>query len=480
MIADRATTFLARCAFVLAGLLAPGAQAATITINNLSQAGVGFNEPMPAAPVGGNPGTTLGEQRLNAFRHAAAIWAARLDSKVEIIIDADMLPLPCNANSAVLGQSLAEGLVRNVPGAAKADTWYPVALANKLIGRDYTPGDIGHDIYALFNSELGGPGCLVGSPFYLGLDGQHGTAIDLVEVLMHEFGHGLGFSVNPTNTLSGARADDSPSIWEHFMVDSTTNKRWLDMTDAERQASAVNPRHVAWSGANVLADAPKVLKAGIPQLTIAGSAAGSAAGVYLVGGASFGPPLSTIPSVVGQVMPIAAQAGGTGPGCEPFTAANALAVKGNVALIDRGVCNFSVKVQNAQDAGAIAVLIAENVPSDPPLDLGGTSATVQIPSLRIGQAAGIALKMQLQRRSRTSSGVLATLSFNTSVLAGVDVLGRPLLYTPNPFVAGSSVSHWDTVAFPNLLMEPNINVDLVQFVSAPHDLTLELLRDIGW
>ena len=42
------------------------------------------------------------------------------------------------------------------------------------------------------------------------------------------------------------------------------------------------------------------------------------------------------------------------------------------------------------------------------------------------------------------------------------------------------MSHYDTLAFPNLLMEPAINGDLPQKVQAPFDLTFELLQDTGW
>ena len=42
------------------------------------------------------------------------------------------------------------------------------------------------------------------------------------------------------------------------------------------------------------------------------------------------------------------------------------------------------------------------------------------------------------------------------------------------------MSHFDTVAFKNLLMEPAINADLTHKLKAPDDLTLELLRDVGW
>ena len=66
---------------------------AQFIIVNLNAAGVGFNDPTPAAPVGGNTGTTLGEQRLIAFQHAASIWSARLDSNVPIRIRAQFTSL---------------------------------------------------------------------------------------------------------------------------------------------------------------------------------------------------------------------------------------------------------------------------------------------------------------------------------------------------------------------------------------------------
>jgi hypothetical protein len=47
-------------------------------------------------------------------------------------------------------------------------------------------------------------------------------------------------------------------------------------------------------------------------------------------------------------------------------------------------------------------------------------------------------------------------------------------------VSGSSISHYDTIASRNLLMEPAINPDLTHRVKAPDDLTFELLRDVGW
>src|SRR5438093_1326724 len=72
----------------------PSAIAATITIVNGDDPGEGFNDPTPAAPVGGNPGTTVGAQRLYVFQQAARIWGGILPSSVEIRARAKFDPRP--------------------------------------------------------------------------------------------------------------------------------------------------------------------------------------------------------------------------------------------------------------------------------------------------------------------------------------------------------------------------------------------------
>ena len=78
---------LALAAAVLA-MPAPAAASAHITIVNADGPNEGFNDPTPAAPVGGNPGTTKGQQRLIAFQFAADLWGAALDSNIDIQIRA--------------------------------------------------------------------------------------------------------------------------------------------------------------------------------------------------------------------------------------------------------------------------------------------------------------------------------------------------------------------------------------------------------
>src|SRR5437899_9984703 len=94
-------------------LATTSAFAAHLVIRNTNLAGVGFNDTTAATPVGGNAGTTIGQQRLNVFQRAADIWGALLDSKIDIPVDASFASLDCSATSAVLGQASATKIVRN-------------------------------------------------------------------------------------------------------------------------------------------------------------------------------------------------------------------------------------------------------------------------------------------------------------------------------------------------------------------------------
>jgi hypothetical protein len=162
---------------------------------------------------------------------------------------------------------------------------------------------------------------------------------------------------------------------------------------------------------------------------------------------------------------------GAAPTSDACTAlVNGAQVAGKIAIVDRGVCAFTVKVKACQDVGAIGVIVADNAAGAPPAGLGGTDATITIPSVRVTQADGVTLKAQI------ASGLNVTLMTDPALLAGADPAGRVMLYTPNPYQSGSSVSHFDVSATPNLLMEPAINPELTSSV----DLTRYAFEDIGW
>ena len=441
---------------------------ATIVIFNDDGPGVGFNDTTAVAPVGGNTGTTLGQQRMIAAQAAANIWGASLVSGPTITIRATWqdMSASCTPTSGTLASAgNNSNIFRNFSGA-EPGFWYGNALANALSNLDRNGA--AHELNAQFNVNIGTPGCFATASWYYGLDNNHGAnGIDLINVMLHEFAHGLGFQTFTNRTNGFQVGSDTqgqggfPSIYDRYLFDNTTGKSWPQMTNAERVASAINTGNLVWVGPQVVADVPKVVS-GTPQLRV-NSPAGIA-GNYQVGTASFGPGLSpggTTADVV-QTSPT--------DGCSVITNS----VSGKIALIDRGNCNFTVKTKNAQNAGATGVIIVDNVSAPTPPGMGGTDNTIFIPAVSITQANGNTIKAQL------TGGVNARLLADTSTLAGVDANGRPLLYAPNPLESGSSVSHWDLSLLPNQVMEPNVAGDLLHVVVPPRDLTYSLFRDLGW
>src|SRR5450830_4401 len=438
---------------LFAALVAGPVSAANIVIVNTDPAGTGLNDPSSVTPVGGNTGTTLGQQRLIVFQQAAAIWGSLLTSTVTIQVSASFAALTCSATTGVLGSTYAYSVYSDFSGAPLAGTWYVKALANKLAGTDLDVMNV--DMIAQFNSSLGQPGCLTGTSFYLGFDNNHGTNINFLTVVLHEFAHGLGFV--SVATQSGAFQGGMPAIFDRFIYDDTQGQTWDKLTSGQRAASAVNTGNLTWSGTAANAFASTYL--GKRQRLLV-TAPPAAAGTYTVGNADFGPALSN-PGVTGQI--VAALYGSATDGCIPITSN----VSGKIALIDRGNCNFTVKVKNAQNAGAIGAVIADNI-VESVFGMSGTDATITIPSVLVSMGDGATL-----RANPFATGNLGT---DSTLLAGADAAGRMLLFAPNPYQDGSSVSHFDTSASPNLLMEPNISSDLPIGV----DATLPLLGDIGW
>lgn len=68
---------------------------------------------------------------------------------------------------------------------------------------------------------------------------------------------------------------------------------------------------------------------------------------------------------------------------------------GKVALVDRGNCSFTAKIKMAQDAGAIAVIVVNNI-SSPPFSMTGSDNSIVIPAIMISQADGNNIKTSIQ------------------------------------------------------------------------------------
>ncbi|WP_273452831.1 PA domain-containing protein [Nevskia ramosa] len=441
-------------------LFALPVSAAQLVLFNVDDPGVGFNDPTPATPVGGNAGTTLGEQRLIAYDRALTLWGSVLKSNVPVIVQGSFARLTCTAAGGTLAQAGAISVFSDFANAPLAGHWYGGAIADAIAGEDLDPGYA--DIVANFNGAVGQADCIPGPGFYYGLDNAPPPgAIDFLNTFMHEVAHGLGFQ-NFVDETDGTLLVDVPDVYTANTRDLDLNKKWDVMTTDERLFSGVNTGRVVWDGPKVTAGSAGVLGP-YEGLRVSGKLSRE----LDFGTASFGAPPS--PSMkVGSIVAAIDNDGTPNPSdaCGPLINN----VRGKVVLADRGSCGFAVKAANAQAAGAVALLIANNAPGAGAIGLGGADPTLTITTLGISFEDGADIRAALP-------GVSAQFFSDKTRRAGASE-GFVRLYAPGVVQPGSSISHFDTVATPNLLMEPAITPTLM--ASRNLDLTPALMFDIGW
>ncbi|MEN1972760.1 PA domain-containing protein [Luteimonas sp. MJ204] len=446
------------CALAAASTFAIGAaSAATIIPVNMNAPGVGLNDPTPAVPVGGNPGKTVGEQRQIAYQFAADLWGAVLESEEPIRVRAQFTSLTCTATGGVLGSAGARFIQRDFDGAVPG-TWYGEALANSITGVDLSVGE--DEINSNFNADLGSPGCMETSGWYYGLDGNTPTGlINFLDVVMHEIGHGLNFQ-GFYSLATGAPQSGYPDIYSSFVFDNVSGLNWIDMTNAQRQVAATGGG-LAWTGANVIAQVPMALA---PKMTLTGG--GTVSGEFEFGTAAFGAE-PTPANFSGELVLVNDGSANPGQGC---VASPANAYAGKIAIVDRGTCAFEIKAKMAEDAGAIAVVVANNVAGVIQMAEDATVAAT-VPTISVSLADGTLLKGGIP-------GATLALEEDESAFAGTDDSGRALMYAPAVLAQGSTFSHFDVSHSPNALMEPSINQDLDGSLRV--DLSPALYSDLGW
>jgi hypothetical protein len=116
-----------------------------------------------------------------AFEYAASIWERLIDSPVPIYIQANWRTKQQN----VLGSCGPTDFKKNFDGAPRKNIFYPISLVEKLQRIELT-GPERPDMIAEFNREIN---------WYFGTDGNTPIHLyDFVSVVLHEIGHGLGFT----------------------------------------------------------------------------------------------------------------------------------------------------------------------------------------------------------------------------------------------------------------------------------------------
>ena len=430
---------------------------ASLVITVVDDPGVGFNDTKAATPVGGNSGTTVGAQRLKVFQAAADAWGRVLESTVPITIEASFAPLACTASGAVAGQA-APYAVSDYPGLPTTGA-YPVALANRILGKDISPTH--PDIEAQFNGGL--MDCL-GVDWYYGLDGKTTSGeSNLLSTVMHELAHGLGFS-DDVDPDTGAFSQKSPSIFANYVLDSTSGKHWVDMTDAQRKASLTNVRKVVWDGKRVQAVAARLLAKGLPSVQVSPSLSNF---LGIIGEANFGGLVADGPTITGQLASATISSS---------CMISSTSFSGKIALIiSSNSCASLSAAYYAEQSGALAMLFAYNTTASPPpvaleADLDQMARyPVSIPTLALTLSDANLLK-------NAPASTTVTLSADKSLEVGADSAGNTMLYASNPIVPGSTGAHWDPLVRPNLLEEPVENAIPVSNL----EMERAALWDIGW
>jgi Zn-dependent metalloprotease len=255
-------------------------------------------------------------------------------------------------------------------------------MFSKAFGRDSFDG-AGATMHGIFNASQPG---LCPNAFWNGTFTAFCAGVSPDDVVGHEwahayteFTHGLIYAWQP-----GALNESYSDIFGEIV--DFLNGTGSDVPGGARTADTCS----------VFQPFPPVLVVNTPA---------SIAGTYPAGRAQFGQPLTPAGVTGTIVLADDGAAPSTSDACEPLV--NGAAVAGKIALVDRGTCAFVVKVKNAQNAGAIGVVVANAAANgDTIITMAGVDPTITISSVLVGFTTGGLIKGQL------AAGVNATMRIN--------------------------------------------------------------------
>lgn len=226
----------------------------------------GWNDTTAKSPVGGNTGTTLGQQRRNAMLEAARLLGTFYKSDVPIKIQACWNDLGGTSNSATLASAISQSEIRGIKSLQRAHTWYTIAAATKQAGASrcqITGGSCDNqELFAQFNTAVDGPQVLGSNSFYYGLNPNPNNLtndVDFLSVALHEISHSLGFksdvNVRASDGPIGEKLDGFDDIFSSNLVDVRSDGSivpYLSETNAERADALVAQNHLRWADARAV------------------------------------------------------------------------------------------------------------------------------------------------------------------------------------------------------------------------------------
>ena len=166
------------------------------------------------------------ENAKSAFLYAVSIYENLISSDIPIKVRAEWQSM----GSSTLAHSTPSSFYKNFDGARLSDVYYPVALVEKLSGREMNGSEA--DIVCTFNSNM---------DWYLGTNGNGPSSqYDFVTVALHEIVHGLGFSgFYDVNNGSGDlnNSQHLPSIYDWYIY--RNNIQVCDHDHFERPSAAL-------------------------------------------------------------------------------------------------------------------------------------------------------------------------------------------------------------------------------------------------
>ena len=174
-----------------------------------------------------------------AIQTAVDIWSENFASTVPINVN---VKWGSSSSYGVLASASAKNNFSNFNGAPDKTLYYASALANALAGRDLDPTSPEIEISITSNA-----------PWYYGTDGIcPARSFDLVSVILHEMGHGLGFvSGNYYEPFSGFGRVDQPTPFDAY-AQLPDGRRLADMPSPSLEAGKAMTSDLFWSGENAI------------------------------------------------------------------------------------------------------------------------------------------------------------------------------------------------------------------------------------